>query len=81
LTFFGFKDIKGWPGNPDVYGWVWENGFRQKRDEINEPLTCEDTTIMLGREGAYRWECKDLRMFLYYPPDLGELEPNTSIEL
>ena len=28
---FGYGDINQWPGNPEVYSWIFENGIYQPR--------------------------------------------------
>src|SRR3989344_7602383 len=57
IDFFGYKNIGEWPGNPDVVPFVVKNGFCF----LNEPSTCEDSIIMLGKEGEYRRTLPDLK--------------------
>jgi len=78
IDFFGYSDVSRnpeyWPGNPEVEGWVMTDGiFTMKPHVMPGALTCEDTIILLGREGEYRRKCKDLKEFLEKPPVLLEI--------
>lgn len=77
LDLFGYNGIRDWPGNPDVHAYVFRNGVPSFRN----PITCGDTTIVLGLEEHYRIQTKDLGEFMSNPPMLGEFEPPQTLEL
>ncbi len=77
LDLFGYSDIdpssrgEAWKSsNPDVELWVVREG-----DWVSEGRTCEDTAIILGREGEHRRRTEGLVEFLETSPHLGNLEP------
>ena len=77
LDLFGYEIMEpssakeAWQkSNPDVDLWVIRGG-----EWISENRTCEDTTIILGREGEHRRRTAGLAEFINTFPDLGSLEP------
>ncbi len=71
IDFFGYNKIENWPGNPEVKSWIVRNGHYLP----HLGTTCEDTLILLGREGEYRKTTSDLKSYIEIPPiDLGGLE-------
>lgn len=69
---FGFgKDYENWPGNPEVYAWVYQNGVYMPTPNI----TCTESLQMLGKETEHRRKCRNLEEYLETRPDLGDLQP------
>ena len=66
IDMFGYNGISKWPGNPNFYAWVIKNGVLVSMEE--EGLTCEDTTIMLGKEAEHRRNRNSLKDFISNPP-------------
>ncbi len=58
--------------NPDIDAWVFKNGIYRPEDR---GLTCETTTIILGKEGELRRKTASLEEYLNAWPDTGELGP------
>lgn len=67
---FGYSGTDPWPGNPDVYSWVFRNGIYRPSER---QIACADTMLVLGREEEARRRTPDLRTYLANPPDLGDL--------
>lgn len=65
---FGYHGIDPWPGNPDIFFWVFRNGIYYPGEEQKE---CEDTTILRGREAEYRRTTKSLETYMENPPDIS----------
>ena len=70
IDMFGYNNIIGWPGNPSIYAWVMENGVFIPTGKIppKKELTCEDTSILLGKEAEHRRNRKSLKDFISNPP-------------
>lgn len=73
---FCYKGIETWPGNPEVFSYVFKNGKLWTRERNIED---EDTTIMRGMEGMHRRETKNLAEYIATHPHLGKLEPSTKL--
>lgn len=69
---FGYCDISEWPGNPEVYSWVFEDGV-YKPEKRN--IACGQTMQVLGREEDYRLTTASLPDYMAAPPHCGSLEP------
>jgi hypothetical protein len=65
------------PGNPTAMPYVLKDGVWQ----CGRPIFCEDSFIMLGREGEHRRRHECLVDAMEAWPNLGELEPSETIEL
>ena len=79
IDCFGYSDVskdpKEWPGNPDIEPWFMMNGVYVKKTDIGTAgKSCEDSIIVLGIEGEYRRQCKDLKEYLQNPPKIIGLE-------
>jgi len=77
LDLFGYKDIdpkstgEPWQrSNPDIGLWVIKNGVW-----VSEGGSCEDSVIILGREGEHRRKTSGLAEFIETFPNLRDLEP------
>lgn len=72
VDVFGFgKDYETWPGNPEVYAWVYQNKVYMPTPNI----TCTESLQMLGKETEHRRKCRNLEEYLKTRPDLGDLQP------
>ncbi len=69
VDFFGFTGINGWPGNPDVYSWVYKGGIYSTM----ESGICGDTLMLLGFEEFYRRMTMNLDQYLRVNPQFPEL--------
>lgn len=65
IDVFGFSDISNWPGNPDVNSWVLKNKILIKEN----PLTCGDSLILLGKEEEIRRKCKNIEEYIRLIPN------------
>jgi hypothetical protein len=79
IDCFGYSGVSHnpdyWPGNPEVEGWVMSDGlFTFKNGIFPGGLTCEDATILIGKEGEYRRKCKDLKEFLNVSPVISGID-------
>lgn len=78
VDLFGLSDLnpEKWSGNPDVSAWVFRDGVYKPDPQI----TCGDTLIMLGREEESRRTQPNLADYCNNYPNLGDLEPDETIE-
>ncbi len=77
MDIFSYKFDKPWDiCNPDVDGWVFKNGIYKPEDR---EVTCETTTIILGKEAEWRRMTKSLEQYLSLRPDIGILTPVNEI--
>lgn len=78
IDFIALSDIDEtrWPGNPEVSAWVVENGVYVPKKEI----TCGDGLIMASEEEKFRRTTSGIEEFKKNYPDMGDLEPELSIE-
>jgi len=67
MDLFGFKDIREWPGNPDVYPLVYEDKTWLNPDEYG--LTCGDFLMVLGQEETYR-RITNREQYFAQPPSI-----------
>jgi hypothetical protein len=79
IDCFGYSGVSHnphcWPGNPEVEGWVMNDGLLTIKNGIFPGgLTCEDSTILLGKEAEYRRKCHDFNDFAVNPPVIPGLE-------
>ena len=83
IDMFGYRAINEWPGNPEIHGWVMENGIFVPVNKImsEKGLTCEDTTIMLSKEAEHRRIRKDLDDFISNPPHFSPAPGDTRITI
>jgi len=72
---FGYGDINEWPGNPEVYSWVFKDGVYLPSQR---KIACGEATRILGKEEDYRITTKSLKEFMEKPPHLRELEPRVN---
>jgi hypothetical protein len=72
-----FASLDDGPGNPDVKPYVLKNGVWQ----CSRPTFCEDSFIMLGREGEHRRRSDCLVDAMRTWPNLGDIEPSETVEL
>jgi hypothetical protein len=72
---FGYGGISDWPGNPEVYSWVFKDGIYLPGQR---KIACGEATRILGTEEDYRITTKSLKEFMEKPPQLRELEPRVN---
>ncbi len=74
VELFGYGDFLhlAWPGNPEVYSWVFENGVYKPKERN---VACAETMMVLGMEEDHRRTTHSLDEYMKTPPHLGELEP------
>ena len=70
IDMFGYNGITKWPGNPNIYAWVMENGVFVPVDKMipKLALTCEDTSILISKEAEHRRNRNSLADFISTPP-------------
>ena len=77
IDFCGLNDLptstSAWPGNPNVWPFVFQNGARVQHLEKTH-ATCGDGLIIFGREESYRRTCASLEEYATSPPVISELE-------
>lgn len=60
IDCFVFHSPEEWPRNIESQTYVFRNGVFQPEARG----TCEDTYMILGEEGRYRRECRDLKQYM-----------------
>ncbi|MBI4895686.1 MAG: hypothetical protein HY831_04300 [Candidatus Aenigmarchaeota archaeon] len=72
MDLFTYNGAHPWPGNPEISAYVLRNGVYVPEDRS---VTCEDTLIILGKEGEHRRQTRSLDDYISSPPVI-ELYPS-----
>lgn len=75
---FGFGGVKDWPGNPEVYSWVFEDGVYKPEER---QISCGDSLVVLGREEDQRRKTKSCDEWLCRTPSPNLKDLRSSLEI
>jgi len=72
IDLLPWKGLEGWPGNPVMGSFVFENGVYTPDTDV----TCGNGIFVMGKEEEYRTSpgCKNLDYFMKNPPEIERLE-------
>ncbi len=74
IDFFGHFFNGNWKSNPDVFGWVTQNGSRGPRMRTDiEEITCGRGFRIIGSEEAYRLQTNNPKEYLEDSPQIPGL--------